>query len=40
MARLCDALVDRDALLVWLPPGGMTARLESSLGNLAVHVES
>jgi uncharacterized protein YndB with AHSA1/START domain len=26
--RVFDALVDRDALLAWLPPGGMTARFE------------
>lgn len=26
--RVFDALVDRDALLAWLPPAGMTARFE------------
>lgn len=26
--RVFDALVDRDALLAWLPPRGMTARFE------------
>ena len=28
MARVFDALVDRDALQSWLPPNGMTARFE------------
>lgn len=28
MARVFDALVDRDALLAWLPPRGMTATFE------------
>jgi uncharacterized protein YndB with AHSA1/START domain len=28
VARVFDALVDRDALETWLPPGGMTARFE------------
>lgn len=28
VARVFDALVDRDALLAWLPPRGMTARFE------------
>jgi uncharacterized protein YndB with AHSA1/START domain len=28
VGRVFDALVDRDALLAWLPPGGMTARFE------------
>ena len=28
VARVFDALVDRDALQTWLPPGGMTARFE------------
>jgi uncharacterized protein YndB with AHSA1/START domain len=28
VVRVFDALVDRDALLVWLPPRGMTARFE------------
>jgi uncharacterized protein YndB with AHSA1/START domain len=27
-ARVFNALVDRDALETWLPPGGMTARFE------------
>jgi uncharacterized protein YndB with AHSA1/START domain len=27
-ARVFDALVDRDALETWLPPGGMTSRFE------------
>ncbi len=28
VARVFDALVDRDALLAWLPPRGMTAKFE------------
>ena len=28
VARVFNALVDRDALQAWLPPGGMTARFE------------
>ena len=28
VARVFDALVDRDALEAWLPPSGMTARFE------------
>lgn len=28
VVRVFDALVDRDALLAWLPPDGMTARFE------------
>ena len=28
VARVFDALVDRDALEAWLPPAGMTARFE------------
>src|SRR4051794_26220608 len=28
VGRVFDALVDRDALLAWLPPSGMTARFE------------
>ena len=28
VARVFDALVDRDALETWLPPAGMTARFE------------
>ena len=28
MDRVFDALVDRDALLAWLPPAGMTAKFE------------
>ena len=28
VVRVFDALVDRDALLAWLPPRGMTARFE------------
>jgi uncharacterized protein YndB with AHSA1/START domain len=28
VVRVFDALVDRDVLLTWLPPGGMTARFE------------
>jgi uncharacterized protein YndB with AHSA1/START domain len=28
VARVFNALVDRDALETWLPPGGMTARFE------------
>jgi len=28
VARVFDALVDRDDLLAWLPPGGMTATFE------------
>jgi len=28
VARVFNALVDRDALKTWLPPGGMTARFE------------
>jgi uncharacterized protein YndB with AHSA1/START domain len=28
VSRVFDALVDRDALETWLPPGGMTARFE------------
>jgi uncharacterized protein YndB with AHSA1/START domain len=28
VARVFDALVDRDALETWLPPGGMSARFE------------
>ena len=28
VARVFDALVDREALETWLPPGGMTARFE------------
>src|SRR4051812_8505597 len=28
VARVFHALVDRDALEMWLPPGGMTARFE------------
>jgi uncharacterized protein YndB with AHSA1/START domain len=28
VARVFDALVDREALEAWLPPGGMTARFE------------
>lgn len=28
VARVFNALVDRDALEAWLPPGGMTARFE------------
>ena len=26
--RVFAALLDRDALMAWLPPGGMTARFE------------
>ena len=28
VARVFNALVDRDALVMWLPPGGMTGRFE------------
>ena len=28
VARVLNALVDREALESWLPPGGMTARFE------------